>query len=145
MTTITEATTDPRLFGPVVQRSSDVVRVVCVPRRACSLLPMTAEQFANLSGFAPAVPSPPTNGGNRGLADLRPLCWQVFRARACWLCSSPASKITARASRAANVALCLLIAVDRRQARTIFRYISALLLDVPMLKRYGPARNGRRL
>jgi hypothetical protein len=128
--TVADAIADPSLFGPWF-RDRDTWRAWMAFLAALFGLPMTADQmgiFTECTGRARA-PSAPSReawlacgrrAGKSFILALTAVFLACFRDYLPFL--SPGERATIR-----------LMASDRDQSRVIFRYISALLTDIPML------------
>jgi hypothetical protein len=130
MTTIIKAANDPKLFGPWF-RNAATWQAWFAFLAALFALPMTPEQFETykqctgrtVPPSAPAIEGWLICGRRAGKSFILALI-SVFLG-----CFSVYDKHLAPGERATV----LIIACDRKQARVIFRYVAALLRDVPML------------
>jgi hypothetical protein len=130
--TILDAVADDKLFAPWF-RDRGTWEAWRVFLAALFALPMTADQRAvyfQCTGRTETPPAPATEAwlciGRRGGKSFILGLISVFLA-----CFHDYRKFLAPGERGTV----LVIAVDRRQARVIFRYVRALLLGVPMLSR----------
>jgi hypothetical protein len=129
---ILDAVNDPALFGPWFKRA-DTWRAWFTFLAALFALPMTRDQLAlyrECTGRKHTPKQPASEGwlvcGRRaGKSFILALC-AVFLA-----CFFDYRQHLAAGERGTV----LVIATDRRQARVIFRYVRALLINVPMLAR----------
>ena len=136
---ILHALDDPKVFGPFFK--GDTWAAWRVFLAALFALPMTAEQACDLPAAHWSQRSHRAQPSHEGLADMWTQSRQELRPRSGRVSSSPASATGGRILGPGERATVMVIAADRKQARTILRYCTGLLRETPMLARADRGRD----